>query len=168
MAAYSVIKTMIEKKDSPNLFKSVLLAYSVLILHVVLLAALGVLVLFFRGVVNYMLWIFLIGTALILVSGYLFYRRMKREGKTLREMLNTPVFNGRPVEVSVLGGLASFRLGGQPGVPALGSEFRDVTHQLEDPETVRLRELVELARMFENNLITLEEFNQAKKKLLKA
>jgi hypothetical protein len=159
---------MIDKKDSPNLFKSVLLAYSVLILHVVLIAALGVLVLFFRGVVNYMLWIFMIGTAVILVSSYLFYRRMKREGKTLREMLKTPVFNGRPVEVSVLGGLASFRIGGQPGAPLLGSDLPEVTHQLEDPDTVHLRELLELARMFENNLITLEEFNQAKKKLLKA
>ncbi|MFO7494816.1 MAG: SHOCT domain-containing protein [Desulfobacterales bacterium] len=159
---------MIEKKDNIGLFKSVMLAYSILMLHVALVATVGLLVLFFRGVVNYMLWIFLIGTAGILVSGYLFFRRMKREGKTLREMLKTPVFNGRPVEVSLLGGLASFRLGGKPGFPALGSDYLDVSHQLEDPDTVRLRELMELGRMFENNLITFDEFNRAKKKLLEA
>ncbi len=160
---------MIYKNDSPGLFKSIMVAYSVLILwHLALIGSLGLLVIFFRGVVNYMLWIFLIGMAAILVSGYLFYRRMKREGKSLRDMLKTPVFNGRPVEVSVLGGLASFRLGGKPGFPVLGSDYLGVSHQLEDPDTVRLRELMELGRMFENNLLTFEEFNQAKKKLLKA
>lgn len=160
---------MIYKNDSPGLFKSIMVAYSVLILwHLALIGSLGLLVIFFRGVVNYMLWIFLIGMAAIVVSGYLLYRRMKREGKSLRDMLKTPVFNGRPVEVSVLGGLASFRLGGKPGFPALGSDYLGVSHQLEDPDTVRLRELMELGRMFENNLLTFEEFNQAKKKLLKA
>ena len=142
--------------------------YSILLLHVSVIALLGVLVLFFRGIVNYMLWIFLFGSGGITVSAYLFYRRLKREGKSLREMLNTPVFNGRPVEVSVLGGLASFRLGGRPGFPMLGSDYPGPNHQLEDPDAVRLRELVELGRMFEHNLITFEEFNQAKKKLLEA
>ncbi|MCG6908104.1 MAG: hypothetical protein LJE63_15990 [Desulfobacteraceae bacterium] len=150
------------------MFKSVMVAYSILLLHVSVIAVLGILVLFFRGIVNYMLWIFLFGSTAIAVFAYLFFRRMKREGKSLREMLNTPVFNGRPVEVSLLGGLASFRLGGRPGFPALEGDYLGASHQLEDPDTVRLRELVELGRMFENNLITFEEFNQAKKKLLEA
>jgi hypothetical protein len=159
---------MIEKKENLGLFKSVMVAYSILLLHVSVVAVLGILVLFFRGIVNYMLWIFLFGSTAIAVSAYLFFRRMKREGKSLREMLKTPVFNGRPVEVSLLGGLASFRLGGRPGFPALEGDYLGASHQLEDPDTVRLRELVELGRMFENNLITFEEFNQAKKKLLEA
>ena len=159
---------MIEKKENLGLFKSVMVAYSILLLHVSVVAVLGILVLFFRGIVNYMLWIFLFGSAAIAVSAYLFFRRMKREGKSLREMLKTPVFNGRPVEVSLLGGLASFRLGGRSGFPALEGDYLGASHQLEDPDTVRLRELVELGRMFENNLITFEEFNQAKKKLLEA
>jgi hypothetical protein len=37
--------------------------------------------------------------------------------------------------------------------------------QLEDPETVRIRELAELARLLENDLITREEFNEAKQRL---
>lgn len=159
---------MIEKKENLGLFKSVMVAYCILLLHVSVIAVLGILVLFFRGIVNYMLWIFLFGSTAIAVFAYLFFRRMKREGKSLREMLNTPVFNGRPVEVSLLGGLASFRLGGRPGFPALEGDYLGASHQLEDPDTVRLRELVELGRMFENNLITFEEFNQAKKKLLEA
>jgi hypothetical protein len=159
---------MIEKKENLGLFKSVMVAYSILLLHVSVIAVVGILVLFFRGIVNYMLWIFLFGSTAIAVFAYLFFRRMKREGKSLREMLKTPVFNGRPVEVSLLGGLASFRLGGRPGFPALEGDYLGASHQLEDPDTVRLRELVELGRMFENNLITFEEFNQAKKKLLEA
>jgi len=159
---------MIEKKENLGLFKSVMVAYCILLLHVSVIAVLGILVLFFRGIVNYMLWIFLFGSTAIAVFAYLFFRRMKREGKSLREMLNTPVFNGRPVEVSLLGGLASFRLGGRPGFPALEGDYLGASHQLEDPDAVRLRELVELGRMFDNNLITFEEFNQAKKKLLEA
>ena len=39
--------------------------------------------------------------------------------------------------------------------------------QLEDPETARIRELTELARLFEKNLITSEEYNKAKNQILK-
>jgi hypothetical protein len=41
------------------------------------------------------------------------------------------------------------------------------TQQLEDPGTIRIRELTELARMLEKNLITREEYNRAKQTLLK-
>ena len=45
-------------KSGQGLFKGVFVAYTILILHVLLVAAMGVLVLFFRGVVNYLPWIF--------------------------------------------------------------------------------------------------------------
>ena len=38
--------------------------------------------------------------------------------------------------------------------------------QLEDPTTVKIRELSSLARMLEDNLITPEEYRQFKEKLL--
>ena len=70
------------KKNKPasnqgdGLFKSVMLAYMVLVLHVVLMLGLGLLVIFFRGVIQYMLWIFLFGTVAVVASGLYFYRRM--------------------------------------------------------------------------------------------
>ncbi len=155
----------LNKQKDVGLVKSVLMAYLVLMLHVLLVACLALLILFFRGIVNYMIWIFLGGTLIILFSAWRFYRRMKKEGKTLREILKNPVFEGREVEVSLLGGLASLRVG-KPGQLSLEDPGMK-NKQLEDPETVRLRELNELVRLFENNLITLEEYNQAKKQIFK-
>jgi len=161
------------KKNKPasnqgdGLFKSVMLAYMVLVLHVVLMLGLGLLVIFFRGVIQYMLWIFLFGTVAVLASGYYFYRRMKAEGKTLKQTLSSPMFAGRPVEVSLLGGMASFRVG-RPG-PASALETRQVepTHQLEDFKTSQLRDLTQLARLLEDDLITRDEYDEAKKNLFK-
>jgi hypothetical protein len=154
------------KKESDGLLKSVLMAYLVLALHVLVIAMICILVIFFRGIVNYMPWVFLAVTLLILGSGYYFYRRMRAEGKNLREILRSPLFEGRSVEVSFLGGFASIRLN-QPGdalPPAIEATARPL--QLEDPETQRIRQLTELARLLEKDLITREEYDSAKHQLL--
>jgi hypothetical protein len=88
---------------------------------------------------------------------------MKRERKTLKEMMNSPMFRGREVEISFLGGMASLKVG-KPRQPLIEHYPGDIK-QLEDPDTLHLRELNELVRLFENNLITLEEYNQAKKQI---
>lgn len=151
------------RRGGDGLFKSVMAAYLVLVLHVVLIVGLGLVVIFFSGIVQYMLWVFLLGAVVILASFYYFYRRMKAEGRTLREMMQGPMFDGRPVEISLLGGLASFRIGGAAGGPhELGTDTRNPRYQLEDPDAVRLREIKELARLFERNLITREEYEKAK------
>lgn len=156
---------MNKSKQNDGVFKSVLMAYSVLVLHVLLIAGLGLLVLFFRGVIQYMIWIFLGGTVAILVSAYRFYNRMKQEGKTLREMMNSPLFHGRQVEVSLLGGMASFKIGKDSNPSALSDTVRKPSNLLEDPASARIRELSELIRMLESDLITLEEFNTVKRQL---
>jgi hypothetical protein len=150
-------------KENNGVIKSVFIAYFILLLHILLLAGLGVLIIFFRGIVNYMLWIFLAGTGIIIFSAYRFYRKMKKEGKTLKEMMNSPLFRGREVEISLLGGLASLKVGKPRNL--LLENYQGDIKQLEDPNTMRLKELNELVRLFENNLITLEEYNQAKKQI---
>ena len=156
------------KNEGDGLFKGVMVAYLILVLHVVLLVGLGFLVFFFRGIVNYMLWIFLFGALLILVSGYWFYRKMKAEGQSLRDTLNSPMFRNRTVEVSLLGGMASIRVGNsgeqQPLLP--GSE-EPLPEQLEWSGDNQLHELTELARLLKSGLITLDEYEQAKQKLFK-
>jgi len=156
-------------REKDGLVKSVLLAYMILALHVLLIAGLGLLVLFFRGFVQYMLWIFLAGAALVGYSGYRFWRRMKAEGKTLAEMLGNPAFRGRSVEVSLLGGLASIKLGAPRGRarPLEIDNDERAPGQLEDPETARIRELGELARLLEQDLITRLEYEEAKQRLLR-
>lgn len=153
-------------KSGESLFKSVMLAYFILALHVLLIVGLGLLVIFFRGIVQYMLWIFLAGSAAVIASGYYFYKRMKAEGKNVREMLKTPLLNGRAVEVSLLGGLASFRVGPSNKRTEIDAGEYYAPKQLEDADTLRIREISELARLLENNLISREEYEKAKKRIL--
>ncbi len=140
----------------------------ILLLHVILIAAIGVLILFFRGIVSYMLWIFLGVTLTVICSAYYFYRRIKAQGKTLKETLKSPLFNGRPVEISLMGGLASFRIGQNAKTPALDTDLSQGPKQLEDPDTVIIRELNELGRLLKNDLITIDEFNILKQQIFKS
>lgn len=157
-----------KKIEDDKHFKSVLMAYFILLLHILLVAGLVLLVIFFRGIINYMLWIFIAGSIAVLASGYHFYKRMKEDGKTLRDILSSPRLSGRTVEVNILGGLASFKIGRPHNVPLLNDDSaRPNQKQLEDPDTVRTKELTELVRLLQNDLITLEEYNKAKRQILK-
>jgi len=158
------------KKDNEisNITNSLVLASSILIFHVLLLAGLGILVLFFSGIVNYIFWIFLAGSALITGTVYFFFRYMKKEGGTaFLKIMSLPELKGKNVEVNLLGGLASFKIASDKTNPQLiESDVIPSARQLEDPSSRRLRELTELARMLEKNLITIEEYHQVKKSLL--
>jgi len=159
---------MKKEKDS-QYFKSVLMAYFILVLHVALIAALVLMVIFFRGIIDYMIWIFIGGLIAIVVSGFYFHKRMKREQKTLGEILDASRFDGRSVEVSFLGGLASLKIGrAHHDLPALESSSSGRLKQLEDPDSARHKEFSELVRLLENNLITLEEYNKFKEEIFKS
>jgi len=144
-----------------------MMAYMILILHIFLLMGLGALVFFFRGIVHYMLWIVLVGAIAILASGYWFYRRMKAEGRSLRETLNSPLFRNRTVEVSLLGGLAQFRVGQPNAPPLLDQNLPDTSLQLEWSGDSQVQELTELARLLQGGLITNDEYEKAKKKIFR-
>lgn len=163
------MKKKAKSKEEVGLFKGIFMAYSILLLHVVLLAALGCLVLFFRGVVQYMFWIFLGGSAMIIYSGFRIYRRMKQERKNLRSLLSLPEMRNRSVEVSLLDGFASVRVGrdqGGSGVLTLPPDAYHTVPQIESRPPSRVRELTELARLLENQMITLDEYNRTKAQLL--
>lgn len=159
-----------KKNEKEGLFKGVMMAYTVLVLHVLLIGGLGLLVFFLRGLVQYMVWIFAGGLVMISASAYYFYRRMKQEGKNLKEMIRAPLLAGKSVEVSLLGGMASFKVGpadGPNGSPQLENSNGDTYPLLEDPAATEIRELKELARLYGDGLITREEYAKAKQQLLK-
>lgn len=146
---------------------SIFITYFVLILHAALIILLGLAVVFFRGVVEYMIWIVLGGLLLVGLSAYLFFRRLRQTNRNLRDVINDPAFKGRSLEISFLGGLASVRVGSPGnGHPALEHDVSPTSHQLEDPETVRIRDLANVAKMRESNLITQQEFEQLKREIL--
>jgi len=157
-----------KKKANNGLFKSVVLAYTILVMHLFLIAGLALLVLFLGGIVHYMLWIFIGGTITLMASTIYFYRRMKTQGRILKDILDSSMFQDRAVEVSMLGGLATLKIG-KPGYPpAIEARSTHSMSQLEDADATRIRELKELVHLLKSNLITQEEYNQAKKRLFKA
>ena len=158
--------SLMQTQPSQGLYKGVTTAYLILILHVLLIAVTGLLVIFFGSLVRYAIWIFLGFSAVLALSAFIFYRRLKRQGKQLKDTLNTSAFKGKNVEVSFLGGLASFRVGDNGRPPAIETDRIDPVRQLEDPETMRIRQLSELARLYEDNLITTEEFNTLKGRIV--
>ena len=156
------------KNESTGLAKSILAAHLILVLHIVLVAGLGCLILFFNGIVQYMVWILIIGSAGIFITGLLIRRQMQKEGKQLREILSLPILSGRTIEVSILGGMASIRLE-KPNELLEGSEEQRLIESsppLLASESYHLRELSELVELLNKNLITLDEYNQFKTKLI--
>lgn len=161
-----MISNKSKAKDGP--FKSVMLAYFVLVLHLLLLGAVLFFIIFFRGVVNYMSWILLAGIALMLAAAFILYRRIRRNSLALHKMVTSPLFKGQSLEVSFLGGMASFKIDRSGAVdppPVIAAPHQ--TPQLLAPDDNSVSELASVAKLFENNLITSEEYDQAKKAILK-
>ena len=157
------------KDQGENLFKAVLMTHIILFLHLLIIAGLVLMVIFFRGVTQHMLWIFLGATGLLLLSGLIFYRYIKSKGKKVfHDIENSSLFKGRSFEISFLRGLASLKFGQPDDQKVLKNPSSEANLQLEDPETVRIRDLTELARMYEKDLITSEEYNRAKNQILKS
>ena len=159
-------------KESGEIFRGILLAHLILFLHLLLIACLGLLVIFFYGVSQYMLWIFLVASILLAGLGYLLYRRIQSSGtQSFKDIQNSAISEGRSFEVSILGGLATLKFcrpANTLPIENAAAGRHDPAHQLEDPETVRIRELNGLANMLQNNLITFEEFSRVKQQVLKS
>jgi hypothetical protein len=151
-----------------GLFKSVVLAYTILIMHLFLIAGLALLVIFLGGIVNYMLWIFIGGIIILISSTAYFYWRMKAQGRIIKEILNSSMFQDRTVEINMLGGLATLKIERPGHLPAIEAEPPHPISRLEDADAACIRELKELAHLLKRNLITQKEYNQAKKRLLEA
>lgn len=149
-----------------SIFKGALLAYSILFLHVIFIVGIVILILFFRTVINYLPWILAIGGILMVGSWYLWWHRVKKRGKKLGDILQDPIFQGRTVEVTLLGGLASLKIGQPQGPLAIDYKAPEGPKQIVDPATARAQELTKLAALLKENLITMDEFLRVKKDLM--
>jgi len=158
------VHNLSQSQESP--FRGVLLAYFILFFHVVLILGIGAILLFFRTLINYLPWILTIGAAVIAGSWYLWWQRVKKRGKKLRDIVEDPIFQGRTIEVSLLGGLASLKLGHPQGPPAIDYSPHEAQRQIVDPATARAQELSKLAALLKEDLITMDEFLKAKKDLM--
>ncbi|MBI9089905.1 MAG: SHOCT domain-containing protein [Desulfobacterium sp.] len=161
----------VKKKDKEGIFKSLFAAYFVILLHVFLLAGTGISVVLFRGVYHYLPWIMGGLAVLIIVVFWIFYRKMQQSSRDMKDILSFPEFRGRTVEVKLLGGMATFTvkggvndatpLIGQDGFQGNGGPMR-----LAAPEEGIEQRLSELAKLYEEELITKDEFDMAKRRIL--
>lgn len=149
-----------------GVLKPVFAAYLVLLLHLLMIVGMGVVVIFFSGIVAYLSWIFLGGILAIGASGYFFFRRMRTEGRHLREMMNASPFAGQSLEIEFLGGLASVKIGQTKAAARAYPLAAPAVYQLEAPAAVRVRELGELARLLEDGLLSREEFARLKAEII--
>lgn len=153
-------------RENGSLFKGIFVLHAILFFHVLLIALVGLLVIFLRGVEQFMVWIFLAGVAGMMASGLLIYRRMKAEGRSLRELTRLPLLENKTVEVSLLGGIVSLRIDGKNGAPKIGSYANPPGLQLEDAAGMRMRELEGLARLAENKIISTDEYSDLKNRIM--
>jgi ABC-type multidrug transport system fused ATPase/permease subunit len=150
---------MASDPENPGIVKNILTGYFILILHVLLLVLLGLFIIFFRGLVQYMPWILGGGLVLLvsaLIWGVVKFRRQRNQVQHMRAQ-------GRGVEISLLGGLASMRVGGSPGHEGWNP---NAPLQLEDPYTSKTRSLERLMEMYNQELISREEFLRLKQEVL--
>ena len=151
--------------DENSLYKSILGAFLILIAHVFLVGIIGVLILIFHGIINYMGWIILGISLSVIGSWYWFYKRMKSDRNMIKKIVGDSLLTGKAVEVSFLGGAATFKLSDSNNTKTIEnpSGYRG---QLAGPAPEHTDTLTELARLYEKKLITDEEYNKAKKRLL--
>ncbi|MCG8634523.1 MAG: SHOCT domain-containing protein [Desulfobacterales bacterium] len=160
----------IRKKDKEGLFKSIFTAYFILLLHVFLLAGVGLTVVLFKGVYHYLPWIMAAIGILVLSIAWIVYRRMRETSSSLQEVLGTPEFQDRAVEVRLLGGLASFKIKAKENHPLLldqsdGADYPGA-RLIESSVARTERKMLELNTLYEKNLISREEFEKARQNII--
>ncbi len=160
----------IRKRDKDGLFKSIFTAYFILLLHVFLLAGVGLTVVLFKGIYHYLPWIMAAIGILVLSIAWIVYRRMRETSSSLQEVLGTPEFQDRAVEVRLLGGFASFKIKAKENHALLldhsNAPVMTNAQLIESSVNQAERKMLELNTLYEKNLITREEFESARQTII--
>jgi hypothetical protein len=156
--------------NKSGLFKSILTAYLILLLHVVLIAGIGITIILFKGLYQYLPWV-MGGIALFVVAiSWLLYQRMKSNSAEIKDILAMPQFQDRTVEVKLLGGIASFKITPGSNQQTLiedhsGSNYSN-TLMIENDVNQTEQKILKLTALFKKDIITREEFDKAKQDIL--
>ncbi|MCA1795369.1 MAG: SHOCT domain-containing protein [Desulfobacteraceae bacterium] len=160
----------LKKSDKEGLFKNIFIGYFILLLHVFLLAGIAIFVVFIKGVFSYLPWIMGGAALLLLFIGWLLYRRMQKSSSQISDMLSNAHMQDRNIEVSLLGGLAAFKINARQNTDLLldnrGSETDSNTRLIETESDRAERKMFQLDDMLEKGLITKEEFEKARQTII--
>ena len=159
------------KKDKEGLFKGIFAMYFILILHVFLLAGIGLTVVLLKGMYTYLPWILGGAAVLVILFAFALYRKLRGGTRDMKSVLASEEFAGRDIEVKLLGGLATFNISGgtdDPSrlLPSGPGKESGADKALESAESRAERKITELTSLYEKNLITREEFEDARQRVL--
>ena len=158
-----------DKLYSGDIMKGLFLAQLIILFHVLIIAILGITVLLLGGLARNLIWIILGVVAVTLILTYVIYRRAKTQGSNmLRDLDQSGAVRGRPLEISFMGGLMSLKVGSPDAPPALEANRIGPIPRLEDAESIRKRELADLAQLLADDMISIEDYTSAKQKILSA
>ena len=154
-------------EQNKSVFNGVILGYLVLLLHVLLIIGLGVTVVVIKGIYDFRWLIIIAGIALIRGSSYYFYHYVKAHKQKLNDLMSNPAFNNRTLEISLMGGMATMKLGHKgDNIQLIQAPSEIEMKQLESPESTEIKELTKLNQMLNDELITREEFLRLKHKII--
>ncbi len=154
-----------QSKPREGLLKSIFTAYFIVLFHVLILAVVGLVVVLFKGIYQYLPWIMgAIGLAVAAIAVIL-YRKLSQSSGDLKEILSSPQFQDRTIEVRLLGGAASFTI--KPSKQGTLSFDGDAPTALIESSRQRIeRKLIELNELYQKNLICKQEYEEARHRVL--
>ncbi len=157
----------LNNEQNKSFFSGVALGYLVLVLHILLMIGLGATVVLIKGIYDFRWLIFFAGISLLAGSAYYFYRYFQEHKQRIKDMMADPAFSDRTLEISLMGGMATVKLGHRDeNLKLIHTADSTEVKQLEAPKSTQLKELAELTRMYEDELITREEFLKLKKDII--
>lgn len=156
-------------KDKKNpLLSGVMAGYLILLAHLLLIIILATAVVFIQALAEYIEYVMAGGLLLIIGSAVFFYRILKQNGKEIINTLKNPAFQGRNIEISLFGGLASVSINSPENGHQLILDNQSPTIQaLPIPHSpAPQNELLRLADLYDRDLISKDEFQQLKEAFL--
>lgn len=162
----------LKKTDKEGVFKNIFIAYFILLFHVVLLAGIAIFVVLIKGFFEYLPWIMVGAGLLVALCVWLVIRQMRKNSAQIQDILSNEQLRNRNVEISFMGGLASFkvqsnaedtsRLLTYPEPDNLSPETRLIETDTDTAE----RKMNQLNALYEKDLITKEEFDKARQSII--
>jgi len=162
----------LKKNDKEGVFKNIFIAYFILLFHVVLLAGIAVFVVLIKGFFQYLPWIMAGAGLLIALCAWLVVRQMRKNSERIQEILSNDQLKNRNVEISFMGGLASFKINSSeedsgrllsypgPDNPSPGPRL------IESDADRTERKMAQLNALYVKDLITKEEFDKARQSII--
>ena len=162
----------LKKTDKEGVFKNIFIAYFIILFHVVVLAGIAVFVVLIKGFFQYLPWIMAGAGLLIALCAWLVVRQMRKNSEQIQEILSNDQLKSRNVEISFMGGLASFKINSGeeesgrrlsysgPDNPSPGPRL------IESNEDRTERKMAQLNALYQKDLITKEEFDKARQSII--